>query len=117
MSSNTSLRTITFDRLLLTHRIPQLHAWVPALLSQVTSPYIEEIEIILVWNQLKMLEALNLELMQDIVTKRIFNGLKRVVFRLVGDLDPEEARCEIWRRMEQLAKRELLIVSRASTTI
>ena len=117
ISSNTSLRTLTFDRLLLTQPTPELYAWMPILLSKVTSPYVEEISFILVWNQLKMLEALNLELMQEIITKSIFSGLKRVVFRLVGDLDPEAARQEIWRRMDQLAERGLLIFRREPITV
>ena len=60
-----------------------------------------------------MLEALDLELLQEIITAKNnnFGALKRVVFRLVGDMDPVQPRREILRRMDRLAQRGLLVVS------
>jgi hypothetical protein len=79
------------------------------LLSQVTSPYIEEISFALIWNQLDIIETVDLERVQDIVTKSVFSGLKRVVFQLVGDVDPVEASRVIRARMDQLDEMGLLV--------
>ncbi|KAF8509038.1 hypothetical protein JB92DRAFT_3144829 [Gautieria morchelliformis] len=48
LSSNIGLRTLTFDSLLLSLQYAQTYAWLPVLLSQVTSCYIEEISFVLI---------------------------------------------------------------------
>ncbi|KAF8471540.1 hypothetical protein JB92DRAFT_1918918 [Gautieria morchelliformis] len=80
LSSNTGLRTLTFDKLLLSLQYAQIYAWLPVLLSQVTSHYIEEISFILTWTQVHLIETIDLKLVQDIITKPVFSGLKRVIF-------------------------------------
>jgi hypothetical protein len=107
LSSNTGLRTLTINGLPLV----SLHdAWVPVLLSQVTSLYIEEISFIMLWDRLDILrERVNLELIQNIITKRVFSGLKRVIFRWVGAVGAVEASQEIRVRMDQLNEMGLLV--------
>ncbi|KAF8530822.1 hypothetical protein JB92DRAFT_3139208 [Gautieria morchelliformis] len=109
LSSNTRLRTLTFHSLWLCpeHRA---YAWIPVLLSQVTSHYIEEISFALIWTQVHAIETVDLELVQDIITKPVFSGLKRVIFR-VG-VDPVEGSQAIRARMSQLDRMGLLVFRR-----
>jgi hypothetical protein len=84
------------------------------LLSQVTSRYIEEISFILVWHELDIIESVDLELVQDIITKLVLHGLKRVVFRFVGAVDPVRANHAIRARMDQLDEKGLLVFRRGT---
>jgi hypothetical protein len=114
ISSNTRLRGLTFDSLLLIQRTS--YAWIPILLSQVTSLTIEEINFVVVCNKPEILGALDLERIQDVLTMAPFSRLERVVFRLVGSIDPVEGGREIWRRMDLLAGRGLLVLHQEGNT-
>jgi hypothetical protein len=113
-SANTGLRTLTFDTLEITERTPRVYVWLPFLLSQITSRYIEEISFILVWHELDIIESVDLELVQDIITKRILRGLKRVVFLIRGTVDPVRASHAIRARMDQLDEKGLLVFRRGT---
>ena len=109
ISSNTSLRSLTFDPILLMQRLSRLYAWIPILLSQVTSGNVQEISFVLVWNNLDVLESLDLECIQEVLCTSVFERLERVVFRLIGNVDSVVGSREIWKRMGRLAGRELLV--------
>ncbi|KAF8487970.1 hypothetical protein JB92DRAFT_2836471 [Gautieria morchelliformis] len=109
LSSNTQLHTLTIDNLLLFQTSSKSYAWVPVLLSQVTSCYMEEISFILILNEVKAIEKVYLELVQDIITQPVFSGVKRVSFRLIGPLDPVEVSQAIRARMHQLDEMGLLV--------
>ena len=105
ISSNTCLCSLTINHLL-PRRIS--HAWIPILLSQVTSRDIKVVTFVL-WDKLVVLEAMDLERIQDILTKGVFRGLDKVVFRM-NRVDPVEGGREIWRRMDRLAGTVRLVV-------
>ena len=115
ISSNTRLCSLTIGPLLLIHRTS--YAWIPILLSQVTSRNIKEISFNLVWNRLEILEAMELERIQDVLTKDVFRGLDKVVFRIMGSVDPVEGGRGIRRRMDRLAGRGRLVVCREDDSI
>ncbi|KAF8478816.1 hypothetical protein JB92DRAFT_3102285, partial [Gautieria morchelliformis] len=63
LSFNTRLRTPTFNNLLL--GIPPsapTYPWLPVLLSQVTSCYVEEISFVLCWNKVELIKTVDLKL-------------------------------------------------------
>ncbi|KAF8532439.1 hypothetical protein JB92DRAFT_3103902 [Gautieria morchelliformis] len=109
LSSNTGLRTLTFNSILLSLEYPRTYAWLPVLLSQVTSHYIEEISFGLNWYQVKLIETVDLKLVQDIITKPVFSGLKRVIFQWYGGVDPVEGSQAIRAQMDQLNRMGLLV--------
>ncbi|KAF8529345.1 hypothetical protein JB92DRAFT_2825865 [Gautieria morchelliformis] len=58
--------------------------------GKVRSHYIEEISFIFIWNQVHLIESVDIKLAQDIITKPVFSGLKRVIFQLRGGVAPVE---------------------------
>ncbi|KAF8478790.1 hypothetical protein JB92DRAFT_3149561 [Gautieria morchelliformis] len=110
LSSNTGLRTLTFDSFVHSRPRAEPYAWLPVLLSQVTSRYIEEITFVFSWNQVNLIETMDLKLVQDIITKPVFSGLKRVIFQWRGPVDPVEASQAIRARMDKLDGMGLLVL-------
>ncbi|KAF8532026.1 hypothetical protein JB92DRAFT_3092034 [Gautieria morchelliformis] len=110
LSSNTGLRTLTFDGQVLFSPHPGAYAWLPILLSQATSRYIEEISFVLFSDQVgHLIETVDLQLVQDIIAKLV--SLKRVNFRWRGG-DPVAASRAIKARMDQLDRMGLLVFRR-----
>ncbi|KAF8524442.1 hypothetical protein JB92DRAFT_2827030 [Gautieria morchelliformis] len=112
LSSNTGLCTLTFNSIVLfgSYAQRQTYAWLPVLLSQVRSHYIEEVSFVLFWNhKVNLIKAVDLKLVQAIITRPVFSGLKRVIFRLVGVVDPVMASQAIRAQMNQLDGMGLLV--------
>ncbi|KAF8529358.1 hypothetical protein JB92DRAFT_707690 [Gautieria morchelliformis] len=110
LSSNTGLRTLTFHSPQTFYPYELMYRWLPVLLSQVTSCHIEEISIVFrCENHVHLIEELDLKLVQDIITKPVFSGLKRVIFQWTGAMDPVEASQAIRARMNQLDTMGLLV--------
>ncbi|KAF8583590.1 hypothetical protein K439DRAFT_48905 [Ramaria rubella] len=109
ISSNTSLRTITLDCIILIDPFSPRYAWVPIILSQISSPYVEEVIFFLAWNRLKPLESFDLEEIDRTLARPLFGGLKRVVFRCSGYIDPSIGVRAITERMRVMGDRGLLV--------
>lgn len=75
----------------------------------------EEISFVLVLNKLEVLQAMDLERIQDILSTSPFGGLKRIVFRLVGEVDAVRGSRDIRRRMDRLAGKGLLVCRRENS--
>ncbi|KAF8530776.1 hypothetical protein JB92DRAFT_3105997 [Gautieria morchelliformis] len=109
LSYNRGLRSLTFNKLRLSP-YGETYAWLPVLLSQVKSTYIEEISFVLIWHKINLLERVNLKLVQEIITKPVFNGLKSVIFQWAsGTVDPVEGSQAITAQMDQLNRMGLLV--------
>ncbi|KAF8464758.1 hypothetical protein JB92DRAFT_2052298 [Gautieria morchelliformis] len=108
LSSNTGLRTLSFSQLVLSP-YAESYAWLPILLSQVRSHYIEEISFVFIWNHVNEIESLDL---QDVQTEPVFSRLKRVIFRWSGGVNPAEGSQAIRARMNELDGIGLLVFRR-----
>ncbi|KAF8515428.1 hypothetical protein JB92DRAFT_3095910 [Gautieria morchelliformis] len=117
LSSNTGLRTLTFHAHEPRPPHPLTYAWVPVFLSQVTAQYIEEISFILIkWNEVNLIKTMDLKLVQDIITNPVFSGLKRVIFRWSGAVDPVEGSQAIRAQMDRLNGMGVLAFCHESTS-
>jgi hypothetical protein len=109
---NSSLRTITFDGLVIYNQDSRSDtaSWTTVILSQVTSVVVEQVTFRVWYESTKDIEALHLDQVEEILGRQPFRALRKVLFELYGkrlyDGTREDAHNdgmqEITRRMKRL---------------
>jgi len=86
MASNSSLRTITFDGLVVYNQDSRSNtaSWTSVILSQITSHVVEQVVFRIWYESITDIEALHLDQVEEILKGRQFRRLREVVFELNG---------------------------------
>jgi hypothetical protein len=119
IASNSSLRTITFDGLVVYNQdsLSNTASWTSVILSQITSLVVERVTFRIWYESTEDIEALHLDQVEEILRGRQFRRLRKIVFELNGKRlyhgTREEAHkdgiLEIKRRMKNLNALGLLV--------
>src|ERR1700691_832411 len=86
IASNSSLRTITFDGLVIYNQdsLSNTASWTSVILSQITSLVVEQVTFRIWYESTEDIEALHLDQVEEILRGRQFRRLRKIVFELNG---------------------------------
>lgn len=92
------------------HRIAYV-GWVPIILSQITSPHIEEVVMRLLLTTIKNIDLFDWGAMAGVLGQPHFSRLKRLQFEIRGEVNRDELAIAIRERLPECDGRGILYVS------